>query len=93
MDDENDILCPGMTRFTSTMLDQRIIPGMYKYNGMTFKREGPEFTYILSDSGRLEAKLVFGRQSACPDSTEISFRVDHISADFEMDRHTDVSFR
>jgi len=84
-DEENDILCPGKTRFASTHAGSTDYTWHVKYNGMAFIREGPEFSYNLGDSGRFEVKLVVGRQSACPDSMELSFRVDHIIADFEMD--------
>ena len=83
---ENAILCPGVTRFVSTPKISTDCIWYVQYNDQKFTREGWEFIYTLADSGSIKLKVVYGKNSECPDSVEISFRVDHIKADFEMDR-------
>jgi gliding motility-associated-like protein len=83
---ENAFLCPGKTIFGTTVNGSTDYTWYIQYKQQKFTRKGREFAYNLTDSGRIDVKLVYGRNSACPDSMEISFRVDHISADFEMDK-------
>ncbi|MBN2764646.1 MAG: PKD domain-containing protein, partial [Bacteroidales bacterium] len=85
IDDEGAILCPGLTHFSSTHQGSSDYTWHIHYNDKDIIQQGQEFTYNLTDSGRIEIKLVYGQNTACPDSTTISFRVDHINADFEMD--------
>jgi gliding motility-associated-like protein len=81
---ENTILCPGITRFAATKASTDYAWTIV-YNHQQFTRQGPEFSYLLADSGTIALKLVTGKKSDCPDSAEISFRIDYIRAEIGMD--------
>jgi gliding motility-associated-like protein len=61
---------------------------MVQYNREEHVFQTGDFYLPLSDSGRIALKLVYGKNSACPDSLEISFRVDHVRAGFEMQEYS-----
>ena len=82
---DSAVLCPGPVRFASVS-ESTDYSWHIRYNQQQFVRQGREFLYTLADSGRIELKLVYGENTQCPDSTTVSFRVDFIKADFDMDR-------
>ena len=85
--EDNAVLCPGPVRFAS--VTESTDYGWYiRYNQQQFVRQGREFLYTLADSGRIELKLVYGKNTECPDSIMVSFRVDFGKADFDMDRES-----
>jgi gliding motility-associated-like protein len=76
-------LCPDSTLFYSNRVSTDYTWHV-RYNNQQFTRYGREFTYLLTDSGTITLSLVVGKSTDCPDSNQVSFNIDFIKSDFDI---------
>lgn len=78
-------LCDGTYKFVYSSADLPNYTWRITDNGTTSTVHGNDtLTYLVTGSGTLSVKLVYGKSSYCTDSTDVSFTKTYIKARFSM---------